>query len=82
MSKNTYKDMDKFYKHKREKRKEYYGRTKNASNGNKRFTEEEIDLILKHEVSDRELAEKLGRSMKAIQNARANYKKKRENTLN
>ncbi len=76
MSKQTYKDMDKFYKTKRRLKKKYYEQTKNAINGRKPYTEEEIELIMSHTMTDRELSLKLGRSMKAIQRKRYEIKSK------
>lgn len=78
MSKNTYKDMEKFYKTKRRQKKKYYEQTlQNAVNNKKPYTQEEIDMILEHKLSDRELSVLLGRSMKAIQKKR--YQEKNKN---
>ncbi len=76
MIKSRYKDAEKYYKTKRASRKRYYQQTANAKNNKKGYTEEEIEKILKHEKPDRELAEELGRSMKAIQHVRERYKNK------
>lgn len=75
MAKNTYKDLDKWYKTKRRLKKEYYDKTKNAENNKKPYTQEEIDMIMEHSLTDRELSEKLGRSMRAIQRKRYEEKK-------
>ena len=45
----------------------YYDKTKDAVNSRSRYTEEEKEMILDHEIPDSQLAEKLGRSVKAIQ---------------
>jgi len=76
MAKNTYKDMDKWYKTKRENRKRYYEKTKNAANRKKGYTTGEVQMIMEHKLTDRELSEKLGRSMKAIQKKRYDEKLK------
>ena len=44
-------------------------------NGCPRLTEEEKQMILNHEMCDRELAKLLGRTIKAIQSARARLKR-------
>lgn len=67
------------YKHPEKRRHQnawYYGKTAYAPNSNKRFTKEEIEMIISHNVPDSELAEKLERSVRSIQIARSRYKKK------
>lgn len=54
--------------------KKYYGKTKNAKNNRSSYTLEELELIEKHELSDHELAELLGRSVMAIQTKRSRLK--------
>lgn len=77
MSKETYKNLDKFYKTKRRGRKKYYDATRvNATNYKEPYTDEEVQMIMEHKLTDRELSEKLGRSMKAIQRKRYEEKRK------
>lgn len=80
MRKTDYKNIDDYYKAKRKYNKKYYSQTTTAPNKGKTFTEEELEMILKHDIPDRDLSEKLGRSMKSIQNARngAKHKKQKE----
>ena len=62
----------------RSQKKKYYEQTlQNAVNNKKPYTQEEIDMILEHKLSDRELSVLLGRSMKAIQKKR--YQEKNKN---
>lgn len=48
----------------------YRSRTGSNRFSSKKFTPEEDELVLKHEMPDRELADKLGRSLASIQNRR------------
>ena len=57
--------------------KRYYARTQYAVNHYKRWTEEELRLVLAHEVSDTDLAKLLNRSVGAIQRIRWRFKKKK-----
>ena len=51
-----------------EQKKRYYGKSaRNAHNYRKQWTHEEDNLVLKHEISDTELAKQIGRSVQAIQ---------------
>lgn len=45
----------------------YYGATSFAINNNRRWTEEEIALVMNHDITDKEIARKLGRSVHAVQ---------------
>lgn len=75
---NGYKDCNKFKEAKNRRKKRYY--TKHAigkEHRYKRYNEEEIQLILKHEMTDVELSKILGRSVEAIQIKRSNLKKER-----
>lgn len=58
-------------------RKRYYAKTSYSVNHNNPWTDEEVDIILKHEMTDMEISEKIGRSVQAIQLKRYNIKKKR-----
>ena len=56
-------------------KKRYYSRTAFAENGWNRWTENEIDIVMKHEIPDREISKLLGRSVTAIQLMRCKEKK-------
>ena len=47
--------------------REYYGKTEDSVNKKAPWTEDEIDAVLAHSVSDMELSKKIGRSVMAIQ---------------
>lgn len=58
-------------------KKAYYARAKGDDvNGKRKWTQEEIDLIMRHDISDRELTKTLGRSMQAIQVKRSKWSKR------
>ena len=78
MSKASYKDKTKYYERKKVQKDRYYNKTKNSKNSNKKYTQDEIIMILEHKKTDRELSEILGRSMNSIQVSRIRYKKKKE----
>lgn len=73
--------MPKFYKQRKEKgeydrrilemrneeRRKYYDKTSYAPNHGERWSDDEIKMVLRHEVSDTELSKMLGRSVRAIQ---------------
>ena len=51
----------------REANRRYYRQTENAKNSKKRWTREEIDIVLRNDKTDMELSLLLGRSVKSIQ---------------
>lgn len=53
-----------------EERKRYYNKTAFSENGYSRWSFDEIELVMKHEMTDSELSAKLGRSVAAIQHMR------------
>lgn len=73
--------MHKFYKQRKEKgeydrrilemrneeRRKYYDKTSYAPKHGERWSDDEIKMVLRHEVSDTELSKMLGRSVRAIQ---------------
>jgi hypothetical protein len=61
-----------------EGKKRYYQKTINSVNSKCRYTVEEIEMILKHEIPDSELSKELGRSVGSIQHVRNRYKDKYE----
>lgn len=53
-------------------KKNYYARGRDGDrNSGNRWTSAEMDLAMDHSISDRELAQKLGRSIQAVQVKRA-----------
>ena len=60
--------------------KKYYNKTTNAKNRYLKWSKEEDNLVIKHNIPDRELSKILGRSMKAINVRRAKLKR-RKNVL-
>lgn len=72
----TYKDMDKYNDYVNRNRKANYQKG-NFSDGTARpYTLDEMELILEHSMSDRELAKLLKRSVQSIQIKRCRLKKK------
>ena len=72
-----YRNIDKYYESRHGQHKRYYDRLAvNNENNGQRWSLAEIKLVLAHEVPDRVLSEKIGRSVKAIQEARRLYKDK------
>lgn len=64
--KSEYKDKKKYRETNARYKKKYYKRTENARNKGKLWTKEEDEKVLAHDIPDRELAELIGRSQKAI----------------
>lgn len=75
--KSDYKNIDKWRKTCRKQKNKYYGKTAFAENHHKPWTEEEIDIVMRHEVPDCMISETIGRSMGAIQIRRTVENKKR-----
>ena len=65
--KEQYKDLNKWREACRKEKQKYYSKTANAVNHRKRWSDEEIEIILKHEETDTCISKILGRSVKAIQ---------------
>lgn len=57
-----------------ERRQRNYAQTAGAPNTRAEWTEREDKLVLAHTIPDRELAEKIGRSVQAIQIRRSRIK--------
>lgn len=74
--KQDYADLNKWRKTLTNYNREYYRKT--AKYPARTWTDEEIELIMKREMSDRELSEMLGRSMKSIILKRHRIKKSME----
>ena len=74
LRKENYSNVEKWRTTKRKQKNRYYGKTENAKNGNNPWTKEEIDMVMEHKLTDRELSALLGRSMMAIQKVRSRQK--------
>ena len=68
--KNT---SDEGKRRRKENNQEIYGKSKNAINHKKRWSDWEIELIFDTSMNDREIATEIGRSRKAIELARIRY---------
>lgn len=78
-----YKDHDKYMKYRLRSKQRYRERTGSDPDKFRRgadfirlYTPKEDELILSHDITDRELAEQLGRSVTSIQNRRWKLKTK------
>ena len=72
-----YKNDPEFRQKRYESKKKQYQLTQGRAKTSQRYTEEELEMILAHEIPDEELAKKLGRSVMAIQVKRAKLKTER-----
>ena len=75
MRTSTYCDMGKFRKSRERYKANYRNRTGSGKYGKHAWTNAELDMVLAHEITDRELSEKIGRSVAAIQIMRSKLKK-------
>ena len=57
-------------------KRKYYSKTAYAVNHKYNYTDEEIQMILDHNLTDTEIAKKIGRSVQAIQIKRSRLQKK------
>ena len=73
--KNKYKDTNKFRETQYHQRLRYYRQFQNVPNKGKLWTEEEISIVLAHEIPDREISKLIGRSVQAIQICRTRKQK-------
>ena len=71
---NKYKEWDKYRKVHNEQKTRYRNKTGAFKYVRKRWTAEELELIKKHEIPDRELSELICRSVSAIQTQRSKLK--------
>ena len=74
--KNHYRNLDKWRKACNRTRKRNYNKTSFAKNHNQRWTLQEIEIVMKHEITDFEISQKIGRSVQAIQVKRWEMNKK------
>lgn len=76
---NRYKDSKKAQEYRKKQRKQNYEKSrKNAFASNQPWTSAEIDMILSNDLNDREISEKIGRSVQAIQGKRNRIKAKNQ----
>lgn len=75
--KKKYKDMEKYKAYKRRVTKKYYDKT--ATYEKIKWTPEQEELVLKHEITDTQLSNLIGHSVKAIQVRRSRLKNIMEN---
>lgn len=62
---------------KRQQHKRYYSKTAFLY-PSRPWTKKEVELVMAHKITDRELSAQIRRSMKSIQNKRSRVLKKRE----
>ena len=75
--KSEYRNIDKWREACYRQRLKYYRKTAYAKNSGKRWTDEEIEIVMKHEIPDYMISQMLGRSVASIQVARVKENKKR-----
>ena len=68
--------FDKFREYREKYKTKYRKETGSGQYDNRPWTEQEVEMILKHELSDRELSKELRRSVQAIQVKRCKLKNK------
>ena len=73
---HKYKDQGKARKTCNATRMRYYQKTQGAINSGQRWSDEETELVMKHEMTDTEISKAIGRSVQAIQLRRYNQMKK------
>ena len=76
LRKDKYKDMEKFRNTRNAQRKRYYDKT--AKYNPNPWTSEQDKAVLEHNITDTELSNLIGHSVKAIQIRRSRLKKKLE----
>lgn len=70
-----YKDQQKYQTYRNNYNQRYYEARNFVTNKCRRWTEEDLKLIMDHNETDTELARKLGRSVRSIQVLRSRQKK-------
>jgi FtsZ-binding cell division protein ZapB len=65
--KKQYKDQEKYKAYKRGWQQRYRNKTGAYAYKRRSWTTDEIEQVIKHEITDRELSEKIQRSVGAIQ---------------
>lgn len=71
----NYRDKEKYRIYRNDYNKRYYKARQFLKNNKKRWTEEEIQLVMEQKIPDTDIAFKLGRSVKAIQILRCKQRK-------
>lgn len=71
MNKNGYKDIDRYAITKRKQQKRWRERSGAFMHDRRRWSDAEIELLLDQSISDRELADKIERSVGAIYTKRS-----------
>lgn len=74
LRRKDYKDEEKFKKTRYAQRKRFYAKTANSVNCKKHYTNDEIQMIINHSMTDSELSVVLGRSVNSIRKVRYRYK--------
>lgn len=72
--KSGYKDPDKYRDYRNRCKARYRAKTGSNVYEPREWTKEELRIVQAHEIPDRELSEKINRSVTAIQNARYRLK--------
>lgn len=72
-----YADKQKFQSFRSEARQRYYNKTIKYSEGKRRWSDTEKKQVLAQDITDHELAQKIRRSVKAIQTERYKLRKER-----
>ena len=75
--KGLYKDMEKWRKTCHRHRLKYYRKTAYSKNHHKKWTDEEIEIVMRHEIPDHMISINIGRSVESIQCMRCKENKKR-----
>lgn len=76
--KEKYRDKEKFRRYRERSKKKYYEKRGTHKFKPSKYTQKEDELILKHEIPDTELSEKIQHSVKSIHTRRWILKQKRE----
>ena len=75
--KSDYKNIEKWRETCHKQRLKYYRKTAFAENHRKPWTDEEVEMVMLHEMTDTAISKIIGRSVEAIQMIRHKEKKKR-----
>lgn len=75
LRKKGYKDMNRYKVTKRQQQKRWRERTGSFLHGRRRWSDAEIELLLDQSISDRELSEKIERSVDAIYTMRSKLRR-------
>ena len=74
-----YVDQEKYRIYRNNYNRRYYKARQFLKNSRKKWTEEDIQIVMERNLPDTDIAFKLGRSVKAIQILRCRLKKLQEN---